>query len=480
MNNQYTMNLEDLYLKNPKILVLGDLMIDHYLMGRCDRISPEAPVQVVSVENEKSILGGAGNVVNNLISFGAQVDVISVVGDDIVGEELSCILQSLNKNSNILIKEKDRTTTKKTRILSSGQQIIRFDKETVKEISNESHNKVIQSFEQKINFCDVVVFSDYGKGFFTKKLTIELIKIAKKNNKKVLVDPKGLDYSKYAGAYLLTPNLKEASDFLNIKINDDNLLEKAIIELKKQCNLQVSIITLSERGIAVYTNKLKVFPTKVKDVFDVTGAGDTVIASLAFCLASGKDIYTSLHFSNLAAGIVVGKIGSSTASLKEVLRHENKLNKIGSTPKIITSNDILQISNGFKEEKKKIVFTNGCFDILHVGHIKYLEQAKKHGDILIVGLNSDYSVRKLKGTSRPINNEDDRAYILAALEQVDFVIIFEEETPFNLIKQILPDVLVKGGDYKGKKVIGQDIANELVIVDFIEGKSTSNIIEMLK
>jgi len=327
---------------------------------------------------------------------------------------------------------------------------------------------------------DTILLSDYGKGVLTFQVTQSLIKIANRYNKKLLVDPKGLEYSKYKGAYLLTPNKKEASEATNGIIVDNKTLSIAIQKLKNQCNLSVSIITLSEEGIAIFDDKLRIHPTSAREVFDVTGAGDTVIAALGFALSCKKNIDEAVKFANLASGVVVGKIGSATASLNEIITYESSLKNSSSGKNIKNCSEISSIVSELKNNGKKIVFTNGCFDILHIGHIKYLEAAKSHGDILILGLNSDQSIEIIKGKNRPINNQDDRANILVALKVVDYLVIFDEATPLKLIELIKPDVLVKGGDYEDKQIVGEEIAKELIIIPFIKGKSTTSIIERIK
>ncbi len=461
----------DLQDKEPKILVIGDLMIDHYLWGSCERISPEAPVQVVNVNSESAVLGGAGNVINNLSAMGAQVDVISVVGGCEISDELKKLLNNINV---------DTVSSKKSRIIAAHQQVVRFDRESTDEINNESQRNLLASFKKIVANYDAVLLSDYGKGVLTFELTQSLVTIANKNDKKVLIDPKGLDYSKYKGAYLLTPNKKEASEATQVNIKDDASLAQAIAQLKTECDLDVSLITLSEQGVAIYDNDLRIHPTVAREVFDVTGAGDTVLASLGFALACDYDIDSAVEFSNLAAGVVVGKIGSATATLNEIIEYESSLNKSSSDAHIKTLNEITTLSKELKTRGKRIIFTNGCFDILHAGHVRYLEVAKSYGDILILGLNSDRSVTALKGKGRPINAQLDRAYILAALEAVDYVVVFDEDTPYNLIKAVKPHILVKGGDYEGKKVIGQDIADELKLVQFVDGKSTTRTIEKIQ
>ncbi|MCT7473679.1 D-glycero-beta-D-manno-heptose-7-phosphate kinase [Aliarcobacter cryaerophilus] len=466
--------------KKPNILVIGDLMIDHYLWGSCDRISPEAPVQVVNVKKESSVLGGAGNVINNLVTLGSIVDVISVIGNDSVANELKSLLEKIDVPTSNLVVENNRKTSKKSRLIASQQQVLRYDMESIDDINENSHKQIIQTLEKNIDKYSSIILSDYGKGVLTTNLTKEIIKIANKNSIKVLVDPKGKDYSKYKGSYTLTPNKKEAMEATNIDIKDESSLIEALKSLKTQCELEVSLITLSEQGIAIFDDELTIKPTVAREVYDVTGAGDTVIASIAFALGNNLDIKDAIYFANLAAGVVVGKIGSATTTLDEIYEYEYSLHKSNSTSHIKTFDEIKTLASKLHNQGKKIVFTNGCFDILHVGHVKYLEVAKSYGDVLILGLNADSSVRKLKGPTRPINTQDDRAYILASLESVDYVVIFEEETPYELIKLIKPHVLVKGGDYEGKEVVGQDIADELKLVQFVDGKSTTNTIKRIQ
>ncbi|QOY51435.1 D-glycero-beta-D-manno-heptose-7-phosphate kinase [Candidatus Sulfurimonas baltica] len=469
-------------LKNstPKILVVGDLMIDHYLWGSCERISPEAPVQVVDIAKETTVLGGAGNVINNLKALGAEVSVSSVIGSDDNGAELLNMLKEIGVETRSIITQDGRKTSKKSRVIAVSQQILRYDNESKEEITSTSEKEILDSLSKSIAEFDTVILSDYGKGVLTVALCKGIIKLCRDAGVKVLVDPKGSDFSKYSGAYLLTPNKKEAMLATNINIKDNASLEAALLKLKKECNLEVSLITLSEDGIATYENELKIFPTVAKEVFDVTGAGDTVIASIAFALSVGKNIEQTAAFSNLAAGVVVGKIGSATVTIDEIEEYEASLHKSRSDAHIKSFEDIDKIVKRYRDNGKKVVFTNGCFDILHVGHVKYLQIAKSFGDILIVGLNSDESVSRLKGPSRPVNVAEDRAYILAALEAVDFVVPFEEDTPHNLIEMIRPHVLVKGGDYKGKDVIGTEFADELRLVDFVDGKSTTKTIQKIQ
>jgi len=468
-------------IKKPNILVIGDLMIDHYLWGSTNRISPEAPVQVVDVQKETAVLGGAGNVVNNLVSLGADVMVISVVGEDEVSKELTTMLEKIDVR-HYLICDENRKTTKKSRIIASAQQIIRYDQESKEDISQESEALITMGLLNIIEQFDVVLVSDYGKGVITDSLMSKINFCASGTDTKVLVDPKGDDYSKYIGSYLLTPNKKEAEHATNIDINDDESLKIALKKLHNTACLQVPMITLSEDGIAILDENDEVIikPTVAREVFDVTGAGDTVLASLGYCLAKGNNVIDAMEFANLAAGVVVGKIGSATASLEEIEEYKSSLHKSSIESHIKTFEEIEKTVARLRKQNKQIVFTNGCFDILHKGHVQYLDKAKSFGDVLILGLNSDASVSALKGPNRPINTEDDRGYILAALESVDYVVKFTDDTPLSLIEIVKPDVLVKGGDYEGKKVVGSEIAGELKLVQFVDGRSTTKTIEKIQ
>ncbi|MEJ5168038.1 MAG: D-glycero-beta-D-manno-heptose-7-phosphate kinase, partial [Arcobacteraceae bacterium] len=378
----------------PKICVIGDLMIDHYLWGSCERISPEAPVQVVDVKKETAVLGGAGNVINNLKALEADVTVISAIGDDEAGDELKSMLENLGVKL-LLSKEAGRKTSKKSRIIVSNQQVVRYDKESKTQICNSSQEDILNNLASIIDGLDVILLSDYGKGVLGEELTRSIIALANSKNKKVLVDPKGDDYSKYSGAYLLTPNKKEASQATKIKIDSKESLITAIKKLKDDINLGVSVITLSEDGIAIFDDKLTVKPTVAREVYDVTGAGDTVLAALGYMTALGYDIYKSVEFANLAAGVVVGKVGSATATLDEIEDYKSSLHKSGPEAHIKSKYEMIKIISNLKSKGKKIVFTNGCFDILHRGHVSYLDKAKSLGDVLILGLNSDASVNRL-------------------------------------------------------------------------------------
>lgn len=450
----------------PNILVIGDLMLDHYVWGDVDRISPEAPVQILNIKKENNRLGGACNVALNIISLGANVSLCGVIGDDSDGKILLDMLDSNNITRDLVQIKQHTSTIKKTRFIASNQQVLRVDKEYELLVLESSF---IEKIKKQITNFNLIILSDYAKGVLSDQFTKEVIALANKHNKMILCDPKGNDYTKYSNSTLITPNKKEAQIATNIIIDSDESLLSALVKLKNDCNLTYSLITLSEDGMAIYDNAMSKIPTLAKEVYDVTGAGDTIIAALAFGLSCGMDIYESARFANAAAAVVVGKIGSAQASLGEIL---------GFMQNGEVDDEV--IISTLKRDNKKIVFTNGCFDILHYGHISYLREAKKLGDILVVGLNSDKSIRRLKGESRPINSQCDRANVLRELKCVDFVIIFDEDTPFNLINRIKPDILVKGGDYKNKEVIGSDIVPCVKLIDFIPNKSTTNIINKIK
>ncbi len=466
--------MDNLKNKSPNILVVGDLMVDHYLWGKCDRISPEAPVVIVDIQKEEYLMGGAGNVINNLLALGANVGVCSVIGDDEGGEFIGKRLGQKGVRKEGLTIQKGRKTTKKSRIIAQQQQIVRVDKEDRANISKHSQESILLRVKIILDFYDLILLSDYDKGVLTHWLTSSIIEFASTKKKLVLVDPKGSDYTKYRGATLITPNKKEAQVATNIEIVDDEKLQVAGVKLKNDLNLKYALITLSEDGMAIFEKKMTKIPTVAREVYDVTGAGDTVLSALGFALSIGKDIFWAANFANSAAAVAVSKVGSASVTLEEITLYEHSLHKQSSNTKIKTVDEILPYLD---EVNKKVVFTNGCFDILHSGHVKYLEEAKSYGDILIVGLNSDSSVKKLKGKSRPINALEDRAVVLAALESVDFVVEFGDDTPYELIKAFKPDILVKGGDYEGKEVVGSDIVNVTRLVEFVDGKSTTKIIQ---
>ena len=470
--------MNDLNRKN--ILVVGDVMLDVYYQGSIKRISPEAPVPVFKKNNEYSRLGGAANVAANLSAANQNVFLASVVGNDEYGTQIVNLLEEHGINSSLIIKDDTRPTISKTRFLASNnQQVLRLDIEETKDISNEISDYFISKIETIIDSIDIVLLSDYLKGVLTPLFTKRLIELSNKHGKRVLVDVKDPNYKKYDGAYLLKPNKNELAALTGMPVDNDSEIESAARYLLKDSGANYILVTRGSKGMDLYDSKKRFHVDALnREVFDVTGAGDTSIAYLAVALANDIKIEDSVEICNLAAAIQVGKVGSSAVTMSEL---ESLSNTKKQNNKIVELDELCNILAG---TNKKIVFTNGCFDILHVGHVQYLREAAQLGDILVIGLNSDASIKRIKGEDRPINKEQDRAEILAALEFVDYVVLFEEDTPINLIKAIKPNVLVKGGDYKKENIVGWDFVEqnggEVKTISFVEGKSTTNIINLIK
>ncbi len=455
-----------------KILVVGDVILDQYHFGKVDRISPEAPVPVVLVDNTKLVIGGAGNVANNIANLGAQAILIARVGDDINGKLLKKLLDESKIQSDFIVNYVP--TILKTRIIGDHQQIVRMDTETIYHLSEEETQKFKESFTKYVGNMDAVVISDFGKGFINGEISQFIIQASSKLNKKVFIDPKFLDWSIYNGAYMVTPNLKEFSSVVGRELQNDDLeIEYWGKKVIKKYDIDYLLVTRSDKGMSLIShNQCLHVPTMVKEVFDVSGAGDTVVATISTFISNGIDLAESIKLSNRAAGIVVSKIGTSTVSADELIFScDNR--------KLVSLQELLVLLRKYKKRNKKVVFTNGCFDILHKGHIYCLTKAKEFGDILIVGLNSDISVKRNKGTGRPIINEHDRAFLLVHLEIIDHVIIFNEDTPYELLSRIRPDILIKGGDYKHEEIIGKKFAVETHVIPILNGYSTSKIIESI-
>ena len=458
------------------IAVIGDFMIDHYLWGDSHRISPEAPVPVVEITEEEDRLGGAGNAVNSLLSLKSDILISTVLGKG--SKRLLDILDDKNIDCSGVFVDDNRDTIIKSRIMSSHQQMIRYDRESTIPITTEYEDMIFEYISQHISNITLMLLSDYEKGVLTNRLTQKLIHLANIHNIKLIIDPKK-EFYKYQNAWMLKPNKKELSIATGIDIKTKDDLITAGWSLKEELNLEYLLVTLGEDGMALFGDEYTHIPTVTKEVYDVTGAGDTVLASLGYYLEHHNDIIEAIHFANTAAAIVVGKIGSATVTIGEINAKEGELN-YNADYKIIDIKQIANVIESYKSNSQKIVFTNGCFDILHLGHVKYLQKAKALGDVLIVGLNSNDSVKRLKGSSRPINDQYDRAYLLASLQVVDLVIIFSEDTPYNLIQTIQPDILTKGADYKGKQVVGSDLVNDVRLIELVDGRSTSKIIEIAK
>jgi len=458
-----------------QVLVIGDLMLDRYWHGDTSRISPEAPVPVVLVGDAEERAGGSGNVALNISALGANIDVIGYTGDDEAADALEEILSTAGVNCAFERVAGNRTVTK-LRVISRHQQLIRLDFE---DGFNEQRTDVLIERATKLMAnVGAVVLSDYGKG--TLRDFPALINAARAANTPVLIDPKGTDFNRYKGATLITPNLTEFEAVVGTCISDSEI-ETRGMQLINDLDLEAMLVTRSERGMTLLQKSHAPIhlPTRAQEVFDVTGAGDTVIAMLAAAVAAGEGLTNAMALANLAAGVVVGKLGTATVSpaeLQQAMRGEASL-----TRGVYDEDALLDVVSQAKQHGERIVMTNGCFDILHPGHVSYLQKARAMGDRLIIAVNDDASVKKLKGPERPINTLDRRMALLSALECVDWVVPFGEDTPERLICKILPDALVKGGDYKPEQVAGGDCVKknggEVNIIEFIEGHSTSDIIK---
>jgi D-beta-D-heptose 7-phosphate kinase / D-beta-D-heptose 1-phosphate adenosyltransferase len=458
------------------VIVIGDVMLDTYYIGKVKRISPEAPVPVINVKTENSVPGGAANVANNLRALKSKVTILSAAGDDENRKKLSSLLTA-SKIDHIFTKT-SRPTTSKIRIIGNHQQIARLDFEETHPLTEDESNELFNTFKKTIGGFGFVIISDYAKGVCTDSLCRAVIQECKKSNTPVLVDPKGTDWEKYRGAMLITPNLHELSDICGYDCkNDTDTIVRAAHELRSRFEIENILVTRSEKGMTLVTaDGSQHFATEAREVYDVSGAGDTVVAVLGAALASHHNLSQSVRMSNIAAGISVGKFGTSPVYCEEIASEIHTSNGI----KICSLGDLTAVLGAHRINGKTIVFTNGCFDILHRGHIEYLNEAKNLGDILVIGLNTDGSVKRLKGESRPLNKQNDRAIVLSALSAVDYVVLFDEDTPHNLIKEIKPDFLVKGGDYTPEKVVGREFAGKTVIIDFVNGYSTTSTIEKMK
>ena len=467
-----------------RCLVIGDLMLDEYLWGKAERISPEAPVQVVDVVREELRLGGAGNVVNNLVALGAQVSVCSVIGDDENGQALLKDFSRRAVATDAIFRDPTRRTSRKTRVVASNQQIVRIDRESRDPLSTEIEEQVCSWISTQAEHFSVILLSDYLKGVLTHRVIETIVSAAARTGIPVLVDPKGTDFSRYRGATLLTPNRKEAEAASGISIQDSSSLERAAELIMKKAGLEHLLITRSEEGMSLFSRYAEPvhIPTVAREVFDVSGAGDTVLASLAIGVATGLGMAEAARLANIAAGIAVGKLGTSTVSPDEII-NAVALTHSDSDSKIKNLDVLTAIITAEKARGKKVVFTNGCFDLLHAGHVKYLQKARGLGDLLVMGLNSDASVRRLKGEKRPLIGEDERAHILAALDCIDYVVLFDQDTPLELITALKPHILAKGGDYTADGVVGKDVVEayggRVELVTFVDGKSTTNIIERI-
>ncbi len=445
-------------LAGTRVLSVGDVMLDHFQYGSVDRISPEAPIPVLTIEREEAMLGGAGNVVRNLVAIGAEARFVTIIGNDAAGKDVARKIKKLGIKDTPTI-DKDRQTSTKTRYMAGAQQVMRADRETAHALSPRTEAKFIRAANGAMRGCKAMVLSDYGKGALSDTVLAKVIRAAKKAKKPVIVDPKGADFGRYKGADLITPNLKELVGATGLATATDADVVKAAKKLIKQYRFVAVIVTRSADGMSVVPAKGRVhhLPAEAQEVFDVSGAGDTVAAAIGAALGAGLDLSQAAMLANVAAGIVVGKVGTAAAYAADIVAALHHQDLSTAEAKILTADQAKDRIGVWRHEGHKVGFTNGCFDLLHPGHVSLLKQARKACGRLIVGLNSDASVTKLKGKGRPVQSEAARATVLASLATVDAVVIFPEKTPINLIKAFKPEVLVKGADYKADQVVGADV-----------------------
>lgn len=461
-----------------KVLVLGDVMLDRYWFGATNRISPEAPVPVVKVQDIEERAGGAANVAMNIAALNVPVTLHGLIGDDDAGRALDKLLNSHHIQNHCVALQTHPTITK-LRIMSRHQQLLRLDfEEGFHQVAGE---ELLAKLSQEITAYGALILSDYGKG--TLESVQQMIQIARKAKVPVLIDPKGTDFERYRGATLLTPNMAEFEAVAGHCQDDEDIVAKGL-KMIADFDLTALLVTRSEKGMTLIRPNQAPYhlPTQAKEVYDVTGAGDTVISVLATAIADGRPFEEACYLANAAAGVVVGKLGTSTVSPVELENAIHQRSTVGFG--VVSESALKSIVDEAKKRGEKIVMTNGCFDILHPGHVSYLENARKLGDRLIVAVNTDNSVKRLKGESRPINDLEARMAVLAGLASVDWVVPFEEDTPQRLIGEILPNLLVKGGDYKPEEIAGakEVLANggDVQVLNFENGCSTTNVIKKIQ
>lgn len=471
---------EEMLRRAARVWVLGDVMLDRYLVGTVERVSPEAPVPVLLLDERLERVGGAANVAHNLAALGAEVALGGAVGDDAAGRELAALVRATGARSDGLV-TRAATTTTKLRALAGAQQLLRIDEEQRAPLDDAGRAAMIAGCARTVPDPELVLVSDYDKGVVSAEL---LAAVRRATSAPIFVDPKGRDYTRYRGAALLTPNEREAQLASGIDIVDEPSLRAAAAKLREIVGGGDVVITRGARGMAALVDggaRLLHAPARARRTFDVTGAGDTAIAALALCRAHGLGWEESLHVANVAAGIAVGKVGAVAVYAEELLgalAHEDF------NVKLVDRRALGELRRTTTTLGQRLVFTNGCFDLLHVGHLRLLQAARAMGDLLLVAINSDASVRRLKGPTRPIVRADDRALMLAALESVDFVTVFDEDTPLETILACRPDVLVKGGDYTPETIVGaREVAGwggTVRTVPLVPGRSTTAIVELLQ
>jgi len=484
------MKLEPLYrlldgFHAARVVVLGDVMLDRFVYGSVERISPEAPIPVVNVERFLDMPGGAANVARNIASLGARVTLLGVVGEDAWAEDLLTQLGASPSIEARLVSDASRPTSVKTRYVADGQQVMRADRESRLWLPAQVEQRLLCEYSSALDNAQVIVLSDYAKGVLSDTVTRTAIDIARRAGKTIIVDPKSKDFGRYAGASVLTPNRLELQQACGRECLTDDQVVAGARSVVDNGICDAMIVTRGKDGMSVVqTSETPVhLSTAARQVFDVSGAGDTVVAAIALGLAVGASIVDAAALANIAAGIVVGKRGTATVTPGEIMASLKPLDGHTDSQKIFALETVLQLARGWRESGLKIAFTNGCFDLLHPGHISLLDLARRSADRLIVGLNADLSIRRLKGPNRPVQSEVARATVLASMKAVDAVVIFAEDTPIKLIEALEPDVLVKGADYTLNNVVGADIVmkygGKVVLAALVSGHSTTDTVRRI-
>lgn len=477
-------------LKDVRVLVIGDFILDSYIYGDALRISPEAPVPVLKVVNRTFCCGGAGSVAADVSALGAKAVCVGYRGRDDAGRQMMTLLAETGSETECIIELPDRPTISKQRVVGLAQhkhrqQLMRIDEECTAPLEPEYQQQILERYEARLGGADIVCLQDYGKGLLTPDFCQRLIRSGTAAGKKVLVDPVlSTDYGKYRGASLITPNRKEASTAVGFEIQTLDDARRAAETLSRTFDIPAVVITLDKEGAYLLCPTVsEAVPTVPRSVYDVSGAGDMVLATLAVFLAGGCDDLTAVRLANIAGGLEVEKFGTATVSAEELANEIIALGK-GKHGKILPLPDLLTELDFHRRQGDTIVFTNGCFDVLHRGHVEYLKFCRQNGDVLVVGMNSDASVRAIKGPTRPINNEHDRAIVLSTLEVVDYVIIFNELTPKEIIEAVRPGILVKGEDWRDKGVVGREFVEshggKVLLAPLVKGKSSTATIEKMQ
>lgn len=477
-------------IRAPRVLVIGDLMLDRYTWGDAERLSQEAPVIVLNADTQDSRLGGAANVCHMLSALGARISVAGFVGTDDAGRELRNLLAAADVVSHCIVADESRPTTCKDRFIGRAaarhpNQILRVDREVRSPLSPDVESKLLDQITAEIGTSDIILISDYAKGVCSERVMSHVIQLARQNNIPVIIDPgRGANFGKYGGATLIKPNRLETEVTTGqTVITTDNALE-AGRWLCQRLEIEMALVTLDRQGMVLTkrSGESEVFSTSAKSVYDITGAGDMVLAMLGLCMGAGMEVPHAVRLANIAAGIEVQKSGVAVVSRAEVLAEIDDASP-NTESKLISLDQAAALAKQYRQQQRRIVFTNGCFDLLHVGHVTYLAESAQQGDVLFVGVNSDKSVRRLKGPARPIIHENDRVSVLAALAAVSHVIVFDEDTPCRLLEIIRPDVLVKGGTYATNEVVGHEIVasygGEVYLTHVVDGISTTNILQSL-